>query len=150
MATTKKNTVALDDLEAEVAGPDKQPVGDDERAAALDLLEGIDDNLEASGGRAWMPADEADGEGATLVGFVTAVYEVGSDYSSEPVPCIDVEDRDGEVWSVRGYHAALGGQLKRLKPVEGDAVAIKYVGKTTNKKGQDLQQYAVRVRRAKS
>lgn len=141
-SSTSKKTVTLDELESEVSG---------DASKDLDLLDGIDEDLESGSGRAWSPAaDGGEGPGATLVGFVTAVYEVGSDYRSEPVPCVDVEDRDGEVWSVRGYHAALGGQLSRLKPTVGDAMAVKYIGEKQNSKGQQLQDYAVRVRRARS
>lgn len=114
-----------------LAGLDEAAPAEDESEEGLDLLAGItEDN-----GTAWVPFDDDD-QPRGIQGIVTYVGSVGSDYSDEDVPLIELTDSgDPSVtWSIRGYATALRNQIQKCDPQVGDLFAVKYLGETKSKK----------------
>lgn len=98
----------------------------------LDLLDG----LTADSGDAWTPhldEDVPDGIQGRVVS--RTVIESDQKYGGGTIPLLEIEESNGHIWSVRGYHSVLRGQIEKNDPQIGDTVAIKYLGEVDNKKG---------------
>jgi hypothetical protein len=109
-------------------------VDDDEE---IDLLDGITEDS----GDAWMPADDEDSpEG--IQGHVLSLTYIETDqkYGGGEVPMLEIQEKDGHVWSVRAYHTVLRNQIEKNAPEVGDLVALKYLGEKENKKGDNSYQ----------
>lgn len=88
-----------------------------------------------------MPADDdeiPDG----IQGHILSVSTVATDqkYGGGDVPYLEIEEKDGHIWSVRGYHTVLRNQIEKHDPQVGDLVALKYLGEKDNKKGDNTYQ----------
>lgn len=134
---TTKKAVEEPDL---LAGLDEPAAPDEDD---LDLLAGItEDN-----GTAWMPWDDED-QPVGIQGRVTYVGEVDSDYGDGKVPLLEIEDKAGDLWSIRGYSTALRSQISKIDPQVGDLFAVKYLGeKAGRKSGKDYHNFKA-VKRA--
>lgn len=108
----------------------------------LDLLADISED----NGVAWIPSDEDADCPDGIQGRLVYRGSVESDYGND-VPMLEIEQADGEVWSVRAYHTVLRNQIEKADPAVGDTVAIKYFGLKSGK-GDDYHNYKVVVRRA--
>jgi len=108
----------------------------------LDLL----DDISEDAGVAWVPAtdgDQPDGIQGRVVNR-TVIYADDA-YGGGEVPLLEVEQKDGVVWSVRGYHTVLRNQIEKNDPEVGDLVAIKYFGpKTPRSGGKDYENYGMK------
>lgn len=119
-------------------------------AGGFALLEGIEADLEKGSGKPWIPEQPGD----TLMGVVTGVDEILSDYPNkegkqELLPLIDILGTDGETYSVRGYGAALSRQIRKRDPQVGDGIAIRYLGmeQPKNQSYEPYKNYVVVVKR---
>lgn len=108
----------------------------------LDLL----DDISEDAGVAWVPAtdgDQPDGIQGRVVNR-TVIYADDA-YGGGEVPLLEIEEKGGEVWSVRGYHTVLRNQIEKNDPEVGDLVAIKYFGpKTPRSGGKDYENYGMK------
>jgi hypothetical protein len=112
-----------------LGGLDEPEAAAEEEDDDLDLLDGItEDN-----GTAWMPWDDED-QPVGIQGKVTYIGEVDSDYSDDMVPLIELEAKDGTLWSIRGYAQVLANQIKKNQPEVGDFFAVKYLGEKPGKR----------------
>lgn len=110
------------------------PVQDDED---FDLLS----DMSESDATAWMPWDEED-QPKGIQGTVTHVGTVTADakYGGHDVPYVELRDKEGTVWGIRGYSTVLKNQLEREIDNDlrsGDILAVVYKGITTNRKGDN-------------
>lgn len=111
-----------------------------------DLLDSVD----ASAAPAWRPTE--DGEG--IVGEVTAISSIQSDYADAEgnrpwCPMITIRQRDGQQWRIVGYQSVLRGELSSADPKVGDTLAVKFFGKQSTKDGKrGYANYGVKIRRA--
>lgn len=111
-----------------------------------DLLESVD----ASSAPSWRPTE--DGEG--IVGEVTAISQIQSDYSDADgnrpwCPVITIQESSGDQLRIIGYQAVLRGELQSAEPKVGDTLAVKFFGKKSSKDGKrGYANYGVKVRRA--
>lgn len=109
----------------------------DEDNEEIDLLDGINED----NGDAWTPHQDDDiPEG--IQGRVLNVTYIETDqkYGGGEVPMLEIEEKDGHVWSVRAYHSVLRNHIEKHAPEVGDLVAIKYLGEKENKKGDNSYQ----------
>lgn len=115
---------------------------DDDDDEEMDLL----DDITEDNGDPWMPATE-DEHPDGIQGRIVNVSTIYSDeaYGGGEVPLLEIEEADGHVWSVRGYHTVLKNQIERNAPQVGDRVALKYFGpKTPKKGGKDYENYGMK------
>lgn len=143
-ATTKKAVAPVEeeepDLLADIGGG-AVAVDDEE----LDLLDEITEDQ----GDAWMPADD-DEMPEGIQGKVINVSTVETDqkYGGGSVPLLEIQEKDGHIWSVRGYHTVLRNQIEKNNPQVGDTIAIKYLGTKENKKGDNsYENYGIKCPR---
>lgn len=80
------------------------------------------DNMELAEG--WRPS-----EGDIVRGTITDITMATSDYNGSKYPIIEIQTEDGAV-AVHGFHAVLRNKLAQLKPMPGETIAIKYIGKS--------------------
>ena len=167
-AKTAKTTTAKPKATKEKpAAPAKKPRAKPKpKDVEPDLLEGLDDEstepddeedsdlldeITEDDGTPWYPWEEEDQPSGVQV-TVTSVDTIQADpqYSKKGEdltrPFVQGEDKEGTLWSFRGYSTVMQRQLdewitKGLKP--GDIFAIKYLGEyvnngpaTKNKKGE--------------
>lgn len=126
-----------------LAGLEDAPEVKDEEESE-DLLDGISED----NGVAWMPWEEDD-QPKGIQGRVTYIGTVESDYGDNDVPLIELEDKAGDLWSIRGYSTALQSQIKKTDPQVGDLFAIKYLGEVkARKSGKEYHNFKAAVRRA--
>lgn len=140
-ATKPKTPVVVDDEEDLLSGLGDAPAATQDEDEELDLLDAITEDQ----GDAWMPADD-DEQPKGIQGKVISVSSVETDqkYGGGSVPLIEIQEKDGHVWSVRGYHLVLRNQLEKADPQVGDTIAIKYLGEKENKKKDNsYQNYGV-------
>jgi hypothetical protein len=98
----------------------------------LDLLDGITEES----GDAWTPhldEDIPDGIQGRVVS--RTVIESDAKYGGGLIPLIEIQETDGHIWSIRGYHSVLRGQIEKANPQVGDVIAVKYLGEKENRKG---------------
>lgn len=105
--------------------------------------------MSESDAKAWMPWDD-DEQPRGIQGTVIHVGTVTADakYGGHDVPYVEVRDKEGTVWGVRGYSTVLNNQLEREINnglSSGDIFAVVYKGITTNRKGDnDYKNFAVK------
>lgn len=117
------------DLLSGLNEPEPEFVDEDE----LDLLDGISED----NGTAWMPWEETD-QPSGIQGRVKFRSTIGDDYGHDDIPLLEIEDKNGDLWSIRGYSTALKSQIERVDPQVGDLFAVKYLGeKAGRKSGKD-------------
>jgi len=132
-----KKIDVFDELEKETA-PEVDKSAKSE--GGFDLLDSLAEEASAGGGKPWIPEKEDD----AIQGYVRAIYTVPSEYTaSGEVPALDIEDRDGQLWTARCYHSYLADAVTRKDPKVGWAIAIRYGGKVTSKNGRDYHAYTV-------
>jgi hypothetical protein len=117
------------DLLAEMDTPVAQPVDDED----FDLLS----DMAESTATAWVPWNE-DEQPNGIQGSVTHIGTVTQEakYGGEDVPYIELQDKEGTVWGVRGYGTVLANQLQREIDNDlrnGDLLAVKNLGLTSNR-----------------
>lgn len=116
-------------------------LGEDKPVEVADLLDSIDE----SGATPWKPQNAGEG----VQGKVTGTSTVSSEYTSEPIPVVEVVDGNGEAWSIRGYASVLRNEINKANPQPGDTFAVKYFGKKETKNGQgSYHHYMVAIRKA--
>lgn len=118
------------DLLAEMDTTPTKPVDDDED---FDLLS----DMSESDATAWVPWNEDDQPNG-LQGTVVHIGTVTQDakYGGDEVPYVELRDKEGNVWGVRGYAGVLASQLQREIDAglrSGDVLAIVNKGLTFNK-----------------
>jgi hypothetical protein len=80
------------------------------------------------------------------------LFQQDAKYGGEDVPYIEIRDKSGKVWGIRGYATVLESQLNKeidsgLKG--GDLLAVVYKGETTNRKGDNTyKNFATKSKRA--
>lgn len=134
--TKPATTPVVEDEEVDLLSGLGDPVAEDEDEEFNLLDEITEDN-----GEAWKPADDEDiPEG--IQGKVISVSSVETDqkYGGGTVPLLEIQEKSGRIWSVRGYHTVLRNQIEKNNPQVGDIVAIKYLGEKDNKKGDNSYQ----------
>lgn len=101
---------------------------------SLDLLDGITEDQ----GDAWMPKDDEDHpEGIQGKVITVTTVETDAKYGGGSVPLLEIEEADGHIWSVRGYHTVLRNQIEKNDPQVGDMIGIKYLGEKQNRSGDN-------------
>lgn len=129
----------LSDLRDEDAKPAQSVSTED-----FDLLNGLDEDE----GTPWLPSDDEDPSPAGIQGRVLYRYDIGSDYSTDPVPVVTLKDKnDGTIWTVRGYATALRNQITKNDPQPGDFAAFLCRGAKRSKKGRDYVDFRVLVKK---
>ena len=110
------------------------PVVDDED---FDLLS----DMSESDAKAWIPWND-DEHPRVIQGTVTHVGTVTQEakYGGDDVPYVELRDKEGTIWGIRGYSTVLESQMNReidngLR--SGDVFAVVYKGEVTNKKGDN-------------
>lgn len=89
----------------------------------------------------WRPKD-----GDVIIGTVQEVTKGWSDYTDTYYPIVVIKPDDGDAVSVHAFHAVLRNRLTELRPVVGETLGIKYVGKQKSKDGKrDVTVYIVKV-----
>lgn len=99
--------------------------------------------LDAGYAEGWRPD-----EGAVLIGRVSDVGMGFSTFTNGNYPIVTVEpEGGGEPVAVHGFHAGLFSQLTQLRPVVGERIGFKYVGKRPHKtdKSKSVAVYNVRI-----
>jgi len=145
-AGTKTSKVADNevDLLAEMSQESSTPVDDDED---FDLLS----DMSESDAKAWVPWNEEDhpnGIQGTVVHIGTVTQE--ERYGGNDVPYVEIRDKEGTVWGVRGYSSVLESQLQ--KEIDkglrtGDILAVVHRGLTFNKsKTSEYRNFATKSR----
>ena len=94
--------------------------------------------LEEYGTQTWRPEP-----GQTLEGVITRRAEVTTKYGDTEV--LEVEDDNGNVWTVWCSNVRLSQALAQLDPTEGDRIRIRYDGPVDAGKGRTLREYRVAV-----
>lgn len=147
-ASSRAKAVVEDDEPDLLAEMDDETTAVDDDDDDFDLLS----DLTEDGGTPWMPWDEED-QPDGIQGRVIAVSTVEADqkFGGGEVPYVEVETKDGTIWSVRGYATVLKNQLEREvdKGLSiGDTLAIKYFGEKENRRGDNSYKNFKVVRRA--
>lgn len=135
-ATAAKSSKVADeeiDLLADMDKP-SAPVDDDED---FDLLS----DMSESDAVAWVPWND-DEQPKGIQGTVTHVGTVTQDakYGGDEVPYVELTDKAGTVWGIRGYSTVLESQMQKVIDAglrSGDIFAVVYKGEVTNKKGDN-------------
>jgi hypothetical protein len=65
--------------------------------------------------------------GDVLEGRITGIDTGTNDYGSYPI--VTVQREDGTSGAVHCFHSTIRGQLARLRPMVGNKIGIKYMGK---------------------
>jgi hypothetical protein len=138
---TSKVTENEVDLLADLDNDNTPPVDDED----FDLLS----DMAESTATAWVPWNEEDQPNG-VQGTVTHIGTVTQEakYGGEDVPYIELEDKNGTVWGVRGYGTVLANQLQReidggLR--NGDILAVKTLGMVSNRaKTNEYRNFAVK------
>jgi hypothetical protein len=118
------------------------PPADDEN---FDLLS----DMAESTATAWVPWNEEDQPNG-IQGSITHIGTVTQEakYGGEDVPYIELEDKSGTVWGIRGYGTVLANQLQREIDNDlrnGDILAVKNLGLTSNRaKTNEYRNFAVK------
>ena len=128
------------DLLADIKDDAPAAVADDDEV--YDLLDGISEDE----GTPWIPDDEDDPSPEGIQGTVKFIGEVSSDYGPEMCPIIELEAKDGTLWSVRGYSTVLRNQIEKADPQIGDLMAVRYFGTKAGKSGREYKNYKVVVK----
>lgn len=130
------------DLLADLVDDGPAPAAND-TDEVYDLLDGLSEDA----GTPWVPDADTDPGPEGIQGRVRFVGEIGSDYGPETCPLIEIEDKDGTLWSVRGYSTVLRNQITKADPRVGDLMAVRYFGTKTGKTGRDYKNYKAVVKR---
>jgi hypothetical protein len=85
----------------------------------------------------WRPA-----VGDRLVGTVTDIDTIATDYGESPL--LIVETDDGDVYSVACWHTVLKREVAKREPQVGDRIGIKYFGV---RDGQNYEYYKLVLER---
>jgi hypothetical protein len=158
---TKENSMASTNPAVDLDDLDKQMDSDQAEAKAertqsaggFDLLAGMEDDLDKGSGKPWI----AEKPGDQIIGVVEAVDKIRSDYADaktgeyKMVPLLDIRNRDdNELYTVRGYGAALVSQIEKADPHVGDGIGIRFIGMEQPKTAgyAAYKNYTVKVIRA--
>lgn len=139
MPAARKSAAPAEDITAGL----EDDITAESKEEGVDLLADLESALETGDAQSWIPKEEGD----TLVGVVTHVGTMNSDYSPEPIPYIEVQDREGEVWGVRGYGSVLAAKIEGAKLEVGDGVAVRFLGMQDSRNGRSYKNFAVRSRK---
>lgn len=94
-------------------------------------------------------AYKPDRSGEGVEGVIISQDITSSEYTSDDIPVLLLETDGGVIRSVRGYHKILRDELTRVKPNNGDRIAIKYFGQKKTKDGKrSFHSYKVALVRA--
>jgi hypothetical protein len=85
----------------------------------------------------WKPSP-----GDKLVGTVVDIDERDAGYGSYPV--VTVLDDTGAQWAFHAYHTVAKSELAKARPVVGDRIGVKYLGRH---EGKQYEAYKVTVAR---
>lgn len=104
---------------------------------SFDLLS----DMTEDGGTPWYPWD-ADDQPEGIQGTVKYIGTVEREakFGGGDAPYVEIQDKDGTVWAVRGYATVLANQLNRAIDTglkNGDLIAVKYMGEKQNRKGDN-------------
>ncbi len=108
--------------------------------------------MNESDAEAWVPFDDEsvpDGIQGTVTHIGTVTQE--AKYGGNDVPYIEIRDKTGKMWGIRGYATVLANQLNReidagLK--NGDLLAVVYKGiKENRSKTNEYKDFTVRSKR---
>ena len=134
VAGTKASKVTENevDLLAEMDTTPSQPEADED----FDLLS----DMSESDAKAWVPWNEDDQPNG-IQGTVVHIGTVTSDakYGGADVPYIELRDKEGTVWGIRGYGTVLSNQLQREIDNDlrnGDILAVVNKGITQGKENE--------------
>jgi hypothetical protein len=94
----------------------------------LDALAQIEANLDREL-LEWAPVETGD----TLIGYCRAIEYVSTKHGS--IPTLQVETRDGALFTVWCGRARLKNQLHRAKLQPGDALGLRYLGQVESTNG---------------
>src|SRR3954471_20922253 len=148
MPVASKTSKVADNEVDLLAEMDTTPTGPTEDED-FDLLS----DMSESDAKAWMPWDDED-QPKGIQGIVTHVGTVAADakYGGHDVPYVELRDKEGTVWGIRGYSTVLGNQMQREIDnglSSGDLFAVVYKGITTNRKGDnEYKNFAVKSKKA--
>jgi hypothetical protein len=148
MPVASKTSKVADNEVDLLAEMDTAPTGPTEDED-FDLLS----DMSESDAKAWMPWDDED-QPKGIQGIITHVGTVAADakYGGHDVPYVELRDKEGTVWGIRGYSTVLGNQLQREIDnglSSGDLFAVVYKGITTNRKGDnEYKNFAVKSKKA--
>jgi len=81
--------------------------------------------------------------GDAVAGTIVAMSDFDGQYGTYPTVTLDTGGP--ELVMIHAFHAVLKGELARLKPVLGDTLGIKFLGKVD---GKDYQNYRVKLARS--
>jgi|KBSSwiStaDraftv2_1062776.scaffolds.fasta_scaffold05351_8 hypothetical protein len=134
--TTRGSKVAENEVDL-LSEMDTNPTGPNQDEEDFDLLS----DMSESDAKAWVPWNEDD-QPRGIQGTVTHVGTVTQDakYGGDEVPYVELTDKDGTVWGVRGYSTVLENQMNKVIDGglrSGDIFAVVYKGETTNRKGDN-------------
>lgn len=82
-----------------------------------------------------------DQPGDEIAGKVTGFDLADTTYGKVKIVVIDPSD--GHLRSIWLVHGALKSQMARIRPVIGDAIAVRYLGETESANGRTYHDYAV-------
>lgn len=136
-ARTSKVAAKVEAEEPDLLAAMNEPESTVEDDEDFDLLS----DLTEDNGLSWIPWDDED-QPEGIQGRVVGVGEVDREqrYGGGTAVLIQIEAKDGQVWSIRGYATVLANQLER--EIEkglsvGDFLAVKYLGEKENKSGDN-------------
>jgi hypothetical protein len=141
-AKTSKVTNNEVDLLADLNN-DTPPVDADED---FDLLS----DMSESDAKAWVPWNEDD-QPKGVQGTVTHVGTVVADakYGGGDVPYVEIRDKEGTVWGIRGYSTVIKNQLQREIDnglQSGDLLAVVYKGITSSRNNDEYKNFGTKSR----
>jgi hypothetical protein len=79
--------------------------------------------------------------GDTIAGTVVRLDSADTDYG--PCRVVVVDPGDGGLRSIWLFHDALLSQMQKLRPMPGDVIAVRYLGRTRSAAGRSYHDYAV-------
>lgn len=147
-ARTATSKVAAENEVDLLADMDTTPTGPVEEED-FDLLS----DMSESDAIAWVPWND-DEQPRGIQGTVVHVGTVTQDakYGGDEVPYVEIRDKDGKVWGIRGYSTVLENQMNKEIDAglsNGDLFAVVYKGETTNRKGDNTyKNFAVKSKKA--